>query len=765
MRRADPAEARQGPGPAAGLTRRVVLRGAAAAAVGAGAVVAAACGRALQGPQPTPQGARIVLKLQPNGTLPFNNTTKQLYQQALQPFYAKNPGVDVQLVPPAWGANVQAILGGHAPDIISDNYPPPYLSPSAKLLVDLDPYVKRENIDVSKWSSGQVNSFSQAAADHGLYMLPAYFSPLIYIVRLSDFDAAGIPHPDPQWTHDDFARICKQLTRTTGGKKRYGAVIEWDSNVIGEGTWPFWAFGNGTQDSSGHAVLSGDRGLQAGTWLYEQLFWPGYASTRDKLGPWYNTNEFTTGQVSMQLVWDGLVLDNAQRFNGFQWDYAPPPVFPQGPTCMGTDDFYAIAATTTAPEAAWALLKFLTYDESETGWQRSVMKIGLLQPSLNSLWDVWMGTVRAVAPILNDKHLEYFKELAVSGRAFPEQYWRLADGPCKMLTTPHMNALWAQKVDVPTAFAAMDQQINALLEQATAAASGQAKAAQAIAAITPAAGVDYPAPVRGGAGAPSSPADSLMAQDKAAGTWTMLGDGDDVSTVSDNCTFAAVAAPQSAGTWRCRVAVVSNISCAKAGRPELSPWLKVGLMARGDLSDDAPFVSIHVTGGNQLEVQNRGIPGVAPSGQGMLAPVDGGGRVVQLMSPVTQVATNYLLAPVWLQMTRQGLIWTLSASLDGQKWQALGGTQRCPGMGGAWVGLMCCAHNADFGDLGYIRTVIDNVSFQPTELVQLGTLGIPPAAGPVPGTWAAAPPPAAPSGPSPGTGASASGAGAAAAKP
>jgi ABC-type glycerol-3-phosphate transport system substrate-binding protein len=721
----------------AALPRRSVLRGAAAAvAAGAGAVLAA-CAAGGRRPQTSAVSTKVTLVLQPNGTLPFNRTLQAVYQQALEPFYAAHPGVEVRLAEPLWGGNVQAILEGTAADVISDNYPPPYMSPFGNLLLPLDDYLKADNIDLSRWSAGQIRSYYQAAPDGSLYMLPGYFSPLIYVVRLDDFAEAGLARPDPAWTHEEFARLCRRLTRVRpDGSRRYGAVVEWNSTILGEATWPFFAFGTGAQDTQGRAILSSPANIRAGRFLYEELFWPGWATTRDLLGPWYNTDEVVADRVSMQLCWDGLVLDNVQRFVHFAWDYYPPPVFPQGPTCMGTDDFYAIAATTQHPDLAWALLKFLTYEDGPRGWQRSMMKAALLQPSLNALWDEWIATVRAAAPLLGDKHLEHFRDMAVTGRAFPEQYWRFADRGCQSLTVPHMRDLWQRKVDVPTAFAAMDREINALLAQAAAAARDQARAAAAIAAVVPGPGNPYPPPARSGAGLPAAPADPYVVHDQAAGAWTLLGVGDDVGAAADSCTFAALAVPDSVGEWTCRVRAVANVSCARSGQPVVSPWLKVGLMARADLSDDAPFVSIHLTGDHGLEVQTRAIPGVAPSAMSGLGLRDARGQRATLTAPPGAPTPNYLLAPVWLRMRRQGRTWTLWASLDGKSWQRMGPPQSCKGMGGAWIGLVCCAHNADFDDRGYIRAVFDNLSFTPAEAVIVGVIGVPPAGGPVPADWA-----------------------------
>jgi multiple sugar transport system substrate-binding protein len=40
------------------------------------------------------------------------------------------------------------------------------------------------------------------------------------------FDEAGVPYPDPNWTWNDFRETAKKLTKGTGAKKVYGAMVD-----------------------------------------------------------------------------------------------------------------------------------------------------------------------------------------------------------------------------------------------------------------------------------------------------------------------------------------------------------------------------------------------------------------------------------------------------------------------------------------------------------------------------------------------------------
>ena len=725
---------------AGGWTRRSLLRGAAAAVtVGAGAASLAACGLPGQKARTTAQHYKILLTFQPNGTLPFNKTTQELYQAALAPFYKANPGVGVKLEASAWGSNVQEILGGSGADVISDNNPPPYMSPSGNLLLKLDNLLTKDNIDRSIWSRGQLESYIEAAPDHGLYMLPGYFSPMIYAVRLSDFDTAGIERPNPKWTYTDFQQVCQTMSKQLpNGQRRYGCMMLWSSHsTLQGGTSLFHGWGDGVVTPEGLAAFSAPENIQAGNWAYEQLFWPGYAVTTDQMWPWYGTNFLINDQVVMQLSWDGLVLDNAQRFTNFQWDYYAAPIFPKGPTAFGTDDFYAIPASTKYPEQAWELLKFLSFDASPSGWQQQLIKIGLLQPCLNSLWDVWISTLRSVAPPLQDKNLEAFKDVAISGRAFPNSFFPFSDQQCEALTQPALVALWNQTTSVPVAFASLDQQINALLATVEKNAKGEEQTAAAIAAVTPGPTTTYPAPPTNGLGLPATPATSFVVQDGTAGTWTLLGVGSDMGGTQDSATFAALSTTATEGTWTCRLTQISNLSEVNAsGQPQLSNWVKIGLAARGDLSDDAAEVYLALSASYGLQFLSRSAPGASTVDQHFLWPKDPSGVVEQVTSPPTTPVPNFVTRPVWMRLTRKGTTWTALVSLDGKNYQQMGHSTVAFGLGGAWVGLVACAHNADFNSQGYVRAVFDNVSFTPNTSVQLGTEGVPPAAGAVPSNWA-----------------------------
>lgn len=699
-------------------TRRSLFAAAAAAGLGA-ALAGCARGTLSGGAAPAGASGRIRLVLQPSGALPLSSAVRAAYQEALQPFLQANPGLDVVLQPTLWGGNAARILAGTAADVISDNYPPPYFAGATPLLRPLGALMGRDGVAAAAFSAGQIAAFRSVAPQGELCMLPSRCAPVAFVARLGDLAAAGLGAPDPSWDAAGFETACARLAAWRGPAQRGGAppaVVAWDSAELGAGTWAFAAWGGQIVDAAGGAGLAASPNVAAGQWLYEGLFWPGRAGTRDRWGPRYGGTEVTQGRVSVQLSWGGLVLDQASRFTGFSWDFLPPPAYPRGPTAPANADFYAIPATAAHPEHAWSLLRFLTAEPATSAWPAAMVRLALLQPALLSLWPEWLARARATLPVLRGKRLEVFQELAASGRALPPQYWPRADQACRALTAAPLDALWRQASTVPAAFAAIDRDVNALLAEA-AAAEAQARAAASSAS---GAGGGYAAPPEDGLGLPATPAGNLVAAPAAAGgAWSVLGDGQALGGTADTAVFLPVAASGAQGTWTCRLSALANLSCRDAaGAPALSPDLRVGLMARADLSDDAAFVAVLLAGDGSLRWANRPEPQVAPLEVAAAAPAPGA---------------------LWLRLTRTGQAWAASTSQDGRTFTPLGAPQPCRGMGGAWIGPVACAGNGAIGGQGYVRAAFDQLSFTPTNPVQVGVLGVPPAAGPVPARWPVAP--------------------------
>lgn len=393
---------------------------------------------------PTGTSPKIHLVMQaPQGTYgnPNLNTMLKLFQGTLAQFEQAYPDTRVTIVPTAsTNANIAALAAGTGPDLVSDYYPPPYWK--SNLLTNLAPYLKRDGVDITIWPQAQMQVFQQP---NGTFMLGQYFSPHLYALRLDLFDAAGVAYPDPNWTHTDFANVAKQLTRKDSkGQVQYGAVIQWYSYGVGQSGYILDAFGGELTDPTGTQSDLGKPGsIQAGQWMYQELFWPGYATTRDRGGIGDGYGGFLAGgHTAMQVAYASAPIGFATNLANAKWAFYPFPIFPEGRTTIGTSAFWGINASTPHPEHAWRLLKWLT---AEPVFQTAMIQLAGLEPWLNSLWETYIHTLEQVAPTLRNKGLEWFLDAIQKNYCKPWTFYKYDDQGTQAIVNKYITGLWDQK--------------------------------------------------------------------------------------------------------------------------------------------------------------------------------------------------------------------------------------------------------------------------------------------------------------------------------
>ncbi len=437
------------------LTRRGVLRAVAAAATG---TVAAGCVRAIGRPRPSVAASTITLTFMP-WWQSWNRTGQTLLQQQCAAFEAANPGLRLQALPGPNGggadgnAVVTALLKGTGPDVVCDDQDrwPAYAESGAFL--DLDPYIERDGLDTSVWSPTHLQVLR---TDRGQLALPTFDGPMVFAYRQDMLDARGLPYPDPDWTYEEAASLWRMATDRRTGPGRlphYGATVWWWRTQWQGSNWLLAGFGGAEMDATATRALFDDpNSIAAGDWLLP-LIWEGVVGCWDEAALDAGNTVFSP-RGGWQVAHDATVFGNR-----FKWDYVPAPVFPQGRATFGNDDYWGLSATSRHPDQAWQLMKWLAYEDS---WQRFCMRTALLPPCKASLWEEWETQVKATAPLLQEKHIGWYRDAAQAGYGYPRQFFRYSAAQADSIISNQVTLLNAAKLDVQTAFNTITQQIDAL---------------------------------------------------------------------------------------------------------------------------------------------------------------------------------------------------------------------------------------------------------------------------------------------------------------
>lgn len=722
------------------ITRRGLVGRLVGAAMVSGRVLGAAGGA--RAAAPAVADPVIRLTFMPWYNTVFNAAGTALMNAATEVFDAAHPGLRLQGLPGpqvnnspvATDGAILGMLNGSGPDVVADccNAFTQYIA--AGVAMPLDGYLRQSGISTSIWSRGHVAALTRAGS---LYGLPVYDGPQVFAYRRDILDQLGLAVPAPDWTHDEAAALWRQCTGTVRGTHRYGAVVEWYSTWFQEPVYLLKGFGGGYMDATGTRCLLGTAGsIAAGEWIYP-LLWDRVVAPRDfSATDWGAPQDvgLINGTAVFQIAGGWDILPFTEAFgNAFPWDFLPVPRWPRGQATFTNNDFWIMNALSPHPDAAWEVMRWVA---AEPFYQRDMMKVQLEPPSLVALWEEFEARLTAAAPVLRNKSLHYFRDAAVAGYGYPEEFFTYQPSQADGLINAQIARLWNRQTDVASAFTQAARQVDALevVGRAEERVVGREVSAfeAAVAAAERAGGktVAFPAPPGSGLGVPARPAPGAVRRGPGSAAFTLRGAGGaGLSGTSDNGTLAAQAYRPSRGRFVCRLVAL----VPPAGR-SLAAGASAGLLARGDLTDDAACIALVAVVGSGINLDTRVGPGQPlaqntpavnapgavfwpgeshPESPGLIAPSS-------LFAARPAAGGNILARPVWLRLDLDVDRWLPWTSWDGVHWMTANPPGNPPAtvqMAGSWVGLFVTS--AAPGET--VRAVFDHVSgFAPDVFVQLG---------------------------------------------
>jgi multiple sugar transport system substrate-binding protein len=224
----------------------------------------------------------------------------------------------------------------------------------------LDPYVKRDKVDLKEWFNGAVEMMRVKGA---LYALPFWAHPsAIALYYNKDVLASeGVPPPDGSWTFDQALAQAQKLTKRTGAadSDRYGylpsvALYNGLAQVVR-------AFGGTVLSEDGKKVqFQTPQATAAAQWLADLYH-------RHRVAPPSGTSVnpiWDTGRLAMRVALYGTRREARTRPWPINWGVQVSPKGASGsPGAELQTDCNPIAKQTKAPDAAWAFHRFLSGQE------------------------------------------------------------------------------------------------------------------------------------------------------------------------------------------------------------------------------------------------------------------------------------------------------------------------------------------------------------------------------------------------------------------
>jgi ABC-type glycerol-3-phosphate transport system substrate-binding protein len=458
------------PTPGSGpLSRRSALRLAAVAAAGlaaAGCGTHAAATASSSAAAPT-QAAANTIHILWRPWYNFNNATSKageaLLLQGIQPWLAKNPGVDVTITYLGYqGTTVSALLAGNGPDIFADWVLPLYTG--ANLLLDLSSYAKQDNVDLSIFAPGEMELFQQGG---GLWALPSYLHLECPAVNLGALDNLGLSYPESGWTYEQWTQLYQRIAaaKAPNGHRYMAGQFYWSGyDYHGGAPHAYYLKGfsgeyvDPTDDTKCYLTSQGSQ--QCLSWIYGLL-----NSNVSGTGASFINDQLIVGSTDTA----GGLINAATAGRSMKWQIYDEPVYPAGKIAYAASDFYAISAATKNPSVVWEFMKYLCV---ETDWQKWMMKLAMNGPNQKTLYPEWVTTLKAIAPPLANIDLDVFNRQMQNNEPYFGLTFRYDDPQAGSAIGTNLTMVQNRQATVPVATAQATQQVDAL-EAAGATLAGQ----------------------------------------------------------------------------------------------------------------------------------------------------------------------------------------------------------------------------------------------------------------------------------------------------
>ncbi|MEU0572004.1 ABC transporter substrate-binding protein [Nonomuraea sp. NPDC005983] len=288
------------------------------------------------------------------------------FTDAIAGFNKKYPQITVKLVKGVQDEQItQAVRGGRPPDVAS-SFTTDSVAAWCKsgVFQDLTPVIKQDGIDLSVMPA-VVNDYTQYEGERCVM-------PLLTDAYGLYYNKALMKGHQPPKTLSELTKLAKELTvRDPDGTIKVAGFVpsaQYYENTPGH--WSPMVGAKWTNPDGTSAIGSDPAWKKLLTWQKELIDWYGYANLekfRKSLGDEFSANHpFYKNKVAMAIDGEWRVAMLANEAPKIDYGTAPMPVDDAKPDLYGggftAGTVIGVPKGAKHPEAAWALVKYLTTD-------------------------------------------------------------------------------------------------------------------------------------------------------------------------------------------------------------------------------------------------------------------------------------------------------------------------------------------------------------------------------------------------------------------
>lgn len=338
----------------------------------------------------------------------YDTTSNGIEKEIIRQFEALHPDIEVEKQAVAgadtvWEKATVMAAGGVAPDVIDVSLAVGLAARRSGLLLDLKPYIQRDNFDMRRFRPGyQLTLGPEWAWDGRVYGIPWGLGILNVFYNRDMFTAAGLAQPYKGWTTGEFLRAAARLTRDANGDGK-PEVFGTHPPGVSYNFWPFIFGGDFADLTTGKLTVGNPEMIRTLEWLRD--FQANY-----HVSDWAGGEPaFPGGKVAMTYQWDSYVGKLLQARPAFDWSVTwAPRGEPAETVSYGQGHVMGIMTGSKHPDAAWEFIKFYY----STAGQRQLAQNFLYPMTLEGMRAV-NELVRFPAPLNKDDILRPYTDVGM----------------------------------------------------------------------------------------------------------------------------------------------------------------------------------------------------------------------------------------------------------------------------------------------------------------------------------------------------------------
>ncbi|MFE5318541.1 ABC transporter substrate-binding protein [Paenibacillus sp. NPDC056579] len=271
----------------------------------------------------------------------------------------KYPHITLEMVS---GKLQDMITSGEVPDILIGGLPGITALQELQIIEDLNPYIKKFGMDLSKFDPVSIESIKKFGAKGEMVALPFRMNIPALFYNKDIFDRFGIAYPKEGMTWDETIDLARKLTRNDGGVQYLGLYAGGVDRFAMGLTLPY------VNKQTNEAVLTTDSWAKVLN-LHKMMYdIPGYV-TDGKLTSNSHTVFVKDQKVAMAGYWGTDVIGEIDKLTRsgqeIHWDMVTLPTFEKGKGNAWQAETHNMFVTTTSKhkDQAFQVLSYVAGEE------------------------------------------------------------------------------------------------------------------------------------------------------------------------------------------------------------------------------------------------------------------------------------------------------------------------------------------------------------------------------------------------------------------